>query len=77
MGLREKLGTALVEAAAARPPFSAFVSCVATACVRVHTLRCVRLIIWTFFIVTSRYVQIDCGLCAIAVVRACQKYVLS
>ena len=38
--LREKLATTLVEAAAARPPFSGFVSCVATACVRINSLRC-------------------------------------
>ena len=30
----------LVEAAAARPPFSACVSCVATACMRINLLRC-------------------------------------
>ena len=30
--LREKLATTLVEAAAARPPFSAFVSCVDRLC---------------------------------------------
>ena len=30
----------LVEAAAARPPFSGFVSCVATTCVHINSLRC-------------------------------------
>ena len=39
-GLRKKLATTLVEAAAARPPFSGFVSCVATVCVRINSLRC-------------------------------------
>ena len=38
--LRENLATTPVEAAAARPPFSAFVSCVAIACVRMNSLRC-------------------------------------
>ena len=30
--------TTLVEAAAARPPFSTFVSCVSTVCVRINSL---------------------------------------
>ena len=50
-GLREKLATTLVEA---RPPFSAFVSGVATACVHINSLRCARQIVWTFFIVTNQ-----------------------
>ena len=34
----EKLATTLVEAAAAGPPFSAFVSCVSTVCMRINSL---------------------------------------